>query len=88
MDLRWNAVIDGPWLPGVWNTRPAWMASMVSASVVADADIAEALSATLGAELVITPGETGLSPTDRMSKATRPLLDVEIPGLGGSHSVA
>ena len=45
--------------------------------------VGEALRAAIYAEvdLVITTGGTGLTPTDRTPEQTRPLLDVEIPGL-------
>ncbi|MFC8312809.1 molybdenum cofactor biosynthesis protein B [Gordonia sp. NPDC057258] len=52
--------------------------------VVADGPpVGEALRAAIYAEvdLVITTGGTGLTPTDRTPEQTRPLLDVEIPGL-------
>jgi molybdenum cofactor synthesis domain-containing protein len=49
--------------------------------VVADVDVGPALSAALGADLVITSGGTGLSPTDRTPQATAAVLDYDIPGL-------
>ena len=38
----------------------------------------------VGAELVITSGGTGISPTDRTPQATAELLDYEIPGLAAA----
>ncbi len=34
-----------------------------------------------GAEVVLTTGGTGLTPTDRTPEVTRPLLDREVPGI-------
>lgn len=49
--------------------------------VVADADFAGALQDALGADLVISSGGTGISPTDRTPQATAAVIDYEIPGL-------
>ncbi|WP_018349027.1 MogA/MoaB family molybdenum cofactor biosynthesis protein [Longispora albida] len=34
-----------------------------------------------GADVVLTSGGTGISPTDRTPEVTRPLLDFEVPGI-------
>jgi molybdenum cofactor synthesis domain-containing protein len=47
-------------------------------------DVAAALADALGADLVITSGGTGISPTDRTPQATAALLDYEIPGLAAA----
>jgi molybdenum cofactor synthesis domain-containing protein len=52
--------------------------------VVADGpDVAEALLAAIGenADVVITSGGTGISPTDRTADATADIVDYQIPGL-------
>ena len=51
-------------------------------TVAADgADFAAALAGAIGADVVITSGGTGISPTDRTPQATAALLDYQIPGL-------
>lgn len=53
-------------------------------TVVADgADVTAALSAAIHdkADVVITSGGTGISPTDRTAEATAALVDYQIPGL-------
>jgi molybdenum cofactor synthesis domain-containing protein len=43
--------------------------------------VEEALRAAVGADLVITSGGTGLSPTDRTPQATAAVIDYDVPGL-------
>ncbi len=50
--------------------------------VVADGDdFAAALREAVGADVVVTSGGTGISPTDRTPQATEAVLDYQIPGL-------
>ncbi len=50
--------------------------------VVADGPaVAEALRRAIGADVVITSGGTGISPTDATPQATLAVIDYEIPGL-------
>ncbi len=47
-------------------------------------DVAAAMLDGIGADLVITSGGTGISPTDRTPQLTADLLDYEIPGLAAA----
>lgn len=56
----------------------------VAAHVVPDGEpVREALQAAVrsGAEVVVTTGGTGVSPTDQTPEMTRSVLDYEIPGI-------
>ena len=47
-------------------------------------DVGIALRDGVGADLLITSGGTGISPTDRTPQATAEILDFEIPGLAAA----
>ena len=53
--------------------------------VVADGpEVGAALQEAIGADLVLTSGGTGISPTDSTPEETAQLLDVRIPGLAAA----
>ncbi len=61
------------------------------ATVVADGEpVADALRAAVaaGADVVITTGGTGISPTDATPEMTRAVLDYEVPGLADAIRAA
>ncbi len=65
-------------------TLRGWGCAVEDPTVVPDGPaVAEALRASLatGADLVLTTGGTGLTPTDGTPDATRPLLDRDVPGI-------
>lgn len=51
-------------------------------------DVETALQVAVGADVVITSGGTGISPTDRTPEATAEMLDYEIPGLAAAIRAA
>lgn len=64
-----------------WLDERGWRPTV---TVVPDGDpVGHALRAAIesGAAVVITTGGTGVSPTDRTPEQTRPLLDIELPGI-------
>jgi molybdenum cofactor synthesis domain-containing protein len=67
---------------------------VADAAVVPDGDpVGEAIRDALGAgaQVVLTTGGTGISPTDRTPEVTRALLDAEVPGISEAvraHGVA
>lgn len=59
--------------------------TVIGPVVVADGpDVGAALQEAIGADLVLTSGGTGISPTDSTPEETAPLLDVQIPGLAAA----
>jgi molybdenum cofactor synthesis domain-containing protein len=77
--------------PGLDATGPvivAWLRDrgfeVEGAAIVPDGGpVAETVTAAImgGAQVVVTTGGTGVTPTDRTPEAVRPLIDLEIPGI-------
>jgi molybdenum cofactor synthesis domain-containing protein len=62
----------------------SWGFSVGDPQVVPDGEpVGQAIGAAVadGADVVLTTGGTGISPTDRTPEVTRPLLDRELPGV-------
>ena len=51
-------------------------------------DVGTVLRESVGADVIITSGGTGISPTDRTPQATAEILDYEIPGLAAAIRAA
>jgi molybdenum cofactor synthesis domain-containing protein len=80
--------------PRIVKAVTAWGIGDVTASVVPDGEaVADALEASIamGADLIVTTGGTGLSPTDRTPEMTRRVIEYEVPGIAEAirgHGVA
>jgi molybdenum cofactor synthesis domain-containing protein len=80
--------------PRIVEAVTAWGIADVTASVVPDGEaVADALEASIamGADLIVTTGGTGLSPTDRTPEMTRRVIDYDVPGIAEAirgHGVA
>ncbi len=73
------------------DTLRGWGCDVVGPTAVPDGPPVEtALVAALGTEpdIVLTTGGTGISPTDRTPEATRPHLDLELPGVADAIRAA
>jgi molybdenum cofactor synthesis domain-containing protein len=91
-------VYDDTTGPLIVEAVQAWGIDDIRSSVVPDGEpVAEALEAALalGADLIVTTGGTGLSPTDRTPEMTRRVIDYEVAGIaeairayGVAHGIA
>jgi len=72
-------------------TLTGWGCEVLGPTVVPDGPaVAEALAAGLAhaPDLLLTTGGTGITPTDRTPEATRPLLDLDLPGVADAIRAA
>jgi molybdenum cofactor synthesis domain-containing protein len=70
--------------PRIVSAVSAWGIADVTSSVVSDGEaVADAIEAAIamGADLIVTTGGTGVSPTDRTPEMTRRVIDFEVPGI-------
>lgn len=77
--------------PIIVDTLRGWGLECGEPVVVPDGEpVREALSAAVadGADVVLTSGGTGLTPTDRTPEMTRPLLDREVSGIADAIRAA